>query len=99
MYGDQAVLESGQTLIAPEVAHIEFRYMDMTLGQIIDYWDMKEKQSLPPAIEVRIWIRPANAETAAGNPSDLSSVLAGAHEYRQIVYIPNAALCAPSTAS
>ena len=72
--GDQSVLESGQTLIAPEVAHIEFRYFDSTLGQVIDYWDMKEKSVLPPAIEVRIWILPASADATEINPIDLTSI-------------------------
>jgi type II secretory pathway pseudopilin PulG len=95
--GDQAVLDSGQTLIAPEVAHIEFRYMDSTLGQIVDYWDMKEKKLLPPAIEVRIWILPAGADGTTTNASDTSSIMADGHEYRQIVYIPNSALCEATT--
>jgi hypothetical protein len=93
---DQTVLDSGQTLIAPEVVHIEFRYFDSTLGQIVDYWDMKEKKLLPPAIEVRIWIRPAEADTSIGNPNDLSTILANAHEYRQIVNIPGAAIASAS---
>jgi hypothetical protein len=94
--GDQSVLDGGQTLIAPEVAHIEFRYFDSTLGQIVDFWDMKEKKMLPPAIEVRIWIRPADADSSIGNPNDLTNILANAHEYRQIVYIPGSAIASSS---
>jgi type II secretory pathway pseudopilin PulG len=97
--GDQEVLESGQTLIAPEVAHIEFHYFDSTLGQVLDYWDMKEKKMLPPAIEVCIWIMPASAEATDINPADTTSTLANCHEYQQTVYIPNAALMQSSAAS
>lgn len=97
--GDQSVLDSGQTLIAPEVVHIEFRYFDPTLGQVIDYWDMKEKGGLPPAIEVRIWIMPPGSDESVGNPYDLVNIMATAHEYRQIVHVPNSALCAPSAAT
>jgi uncharacterized membrane protein YgcG len=90
--GDQAVLESNQTLLAPEVAHIEFRYFDPSLGQVLDYWDMQEKGTLPPSIEVRIWIWPADTDPATTNPNDVTSIMANCHEYRQIVFIPNSAL-------
>lgn len=95
--GDQTVLDSGQTLIAPEVAHIEFRYFDGT--QVIDYWDMKEKGILPPSIEVRIWIWPANADATAANPGDLTSIMANCHEYRQIVFVPTSALSTSNAAA
>ncbi len=97
--GDQTVLDSGQTLIAPEVAHIEFRYFDGTLGQVLDYWDMKEKRSLPPSIEVRIWIWPANADPATTSTSDVTSIMNNCHEYRQIVFVPTSALSTSSAAA
>jgi hypothetical protein len=80
-------LESGQTLIAPEVVHMEFRYYDGQ--QITDVWDMAEEDSLPLAIEIRIWLI-SHEEIAAtkGSSYELTSLMASAREYRQTVRIP-----------
>jgi uncharacterized membrane protein YgcG len=95
--GNQAILDSGQALVAPEVVHLEFRYFDGS--QILDYWDMTEMGGLPPAIEVRIWLMSTAAQNeSAGNPYDLASVTNLAREYRQIVYLPMAAIT-PAEAS
>ena len=92
------MLESGQTLIAPEVAHIEFRYFDSTLGQVIDYWDMKEKRCCRRRSRFASGYCPLRADATEINPIDLTSTLSKCHEYRQTVYIPNAALMQSSTA-
>jgi hypothetical protein len=87
MSGNQAVLDSGQSLIAPEVVHIEFRFFDGT--QILDYWDTKERGALPPAIEVRIWIADPNYDGGAASSSmGVAGLPPGAREYRQIVHLP-----------
>jgi uncharacterized membrane protein YgcG len=86
--GNSAVLDSGQALIAPEVIHIEFRYFDG--AQISDVWEMLERNSLPVAIEIRLWIVPA-AEVAQANVATLynaGSLPKTAREYRQTVYLP-----------
>jgi uncharacterized membrane protein YgcG len=95
--GDQTVLDSGQALVAPEVTHIEFRYFDG--AQVVDYWDMKEKGMLPPAIEVRVWILASGNDEAAPLPGDLTSILARSHEYHQIVYLPTSAISTAAAAS
>lgn len=85
--GNSAVLESGQTLLAPEVAHIEFRYFDGT--EVAEYWDMQERGLLPLAIEIRLWIIPADARDEFGPAAyDPAALAQTAHEYRQTVYLP-----------
>jgi hypothetical protein len=96
--GNSAILDSGQALVAPEVVHIEFRYFDG--AQISDVWEMLERNSLPLAIEVRLWIVPA-AEATQANAATLynaGSLPKTAREYRQTVYLPTSEL-ANSTAS
>ena len=88
--GNSAVLESGQTLIASEVVHIEFRYFDGT--QVLDVWDMVEKNCLPVAIEISLWIAPLDAaETPVAGQYDATGLANNAREYRQTVYLPDVA--------
>ncbi|HJQ79484.1 MAG TPA: hypothetical protein VJ828_05990, partial [Lacipirellulaceae bacterium] len=90
--GNSAILDSGQKLIAPEVVRIEFRYFDG--AQIADVWEMVERNSLPVAIEVRLWIAPAS-EAASINMAGSYNVVnlaTTAREYRQTVYLPMAQL-------
>jgi hypothetical protein len=96
--GEPALLESGQSLIAPEVVHLEFRYFDGQ--QVVDLWDMNEMQMLPLAIEVRIWLAPPD-ESGARAVSQLSAAaLAGwAREYCQIVYLPMSEVSGANAAS
>jgi hypothetical protein len=54
--GNSQLLNSGQTLLAPEVTQIRFRYFDGT--SVYDEWNMQERNALPTAIEVRIWLDP-----------------------------------------
>ena len=80
--GDNSAMTSGESLLAPEVVQIQFRYYDG--AQLLDSWDMRELKKLPAAIEVCVWLRSPQADalnygTAAAN---------GAHVYRQVVYLP-----------
>ena len=85
--GNTAVLESGQTLIASEVVGIQFRYFDGT--QVLDVWDMVEKNCLPVAIEISLWIAPLDAaETSVAGQYDATGLANNAREYRQTVYLP-----------
>jgi uncharacterized membrane protein YgcG len=85
--GNTAVLDSGQALIASEVVHIEFRYFDGM--QVLDVWDMVEKNCLPVAIEVSLWIAPLDAaETSVAGRYDATGLANNAREYRQTVYLP-----------
>jgi uncharacterized membrane protein YgcG len=85
--GNTAILESGQALIASEVVHIEFRYFDGM--QVLDVWDMVEKNCLPVAIEISLWIAPLDAEnTSAAGRYDATGLANNAREYRQTVYLP-----------
>jgi hypothetical protein len=95
--GNSAVLDSGQALVAPEVVHIEFRYFDG--AQISDVWEMLERNSLPVAIEIRLWIVPA-AEADQSNVATLynaGSLPKTAREYRQTVYLPMSELANSAT--
>ena len=85
--GNTALLDSGQALVAPEVVHIEFRYFDGT--QVADVWDMVERNSLPLAIEVRLWIAPTGSDLMAGS-YDPTSLANNTREYRQTVFLPMA---------
>jgi prepilin-type N-terminal cleavage/methylation domain-containing protein len=88
--------DSGGVLIAPEVVQIQFRYFDGS--QLTDEWDMRESSKLPTAIEVCVWLKSARAATNdAENTSD--NALQSAREYRQVVFLPMAALSAASAAS
>ncbi len=94
--GNSAVLESGQSLVAPEVEHLEFRYYDGI--QVTDVWDMSEERSLPRAVEVRIWLASSDpAEQADVVMHDLASRLRNAREYRQTVYLPMWEVSGPSS--
>jgi hypothetical protein len=84
--GNTAVLDSGQVLLAPEVVHIEFRYFDGT--QVVEYWDMRERNALPVAIEVKLWIAPASDAQDASTNRFNSTSLNTAHQYQQTVYLP-----------
>jgi hypothetical protein len=85
--GNSALLDSGQVLVAPEVVHLEFRYYDGQ--QVTDIWDMQDEESLPLAIEVRIWLySPGTDEPPTDSRYDLASLIGNAREYRQTVYLP-----------
>jgi hypothetical protein len=86
--GGSTVTQSGQVLIAPEVLQIQFRYYDGE--QIVDTWDMAEEQALPLAVEVTIWLAPANK--AGDGTYDPQALLSMAREYRQTVFLPMAEL-------
>jgi hypothetical protein len=85
--GESALLDSGQSLIAPEVVQLEFRYFDGR--QVVDMWDMNEMKLLPIAIEVRIWLAPPDENRSRGaSQYDVASLADWAREYRQIIYLP-----------
>jgi uncharacterized membrane protein YgcG len=85
--GNTAILDSGQALLAPEVAHIEFTYFDG--AQLVEYWDMRERNTLPVAVLVRLWIAPADASgTRDVGQYTAASLANNAREYRQTVYLP-----------
>jgi hypothetical protein len=90
-YGGSNVGETGQTLIAPEVVNLQFRYFS---GQeVTELWDMQETRALPVAVEIAIWLvspNDPNAVTEIGY--DLTSLPENAREYRQTVFLPMAEL-------
>jgi hypothetical protein len=88
--GGSDVLQSGETLIAPEVMHIEFHYFDGS--EAFDTWDMKERKSLPVAIEVCVWLRSPNAANEAIGTYTAADLVNKAHEYKQVVFLPMAEL-------
>ncbi len=85
--GGDTVLASGETLIAPEVVHVEFHYFDGS--QAVDTWDMREQKKLPQAVEVCVWLRsPSAANEPITDNMDAANLADTAHEYRQVVYLP-----------
>jgi hypothetical protein len=88
--GDNAILEGGQVLVAPEVMNIEFRYFNGE--QIVDTWDMAEEQSLPVAIEVTIWLTSVKEAATGVSSIDPAALLRTARQYRQTVFLPMAEL-------
>jgi hypothetical protein len=90
--GNSAILNSRQSLIAPEVVRIEFRYFDG--AQISEVWEMLERNSLPVAVEVRLWIAPASeaANIQMAGAYNVVNMASTAREYRRTVYLPMAQL-------
>jgi uncharacterized membrane protein YgcG len=89
--GNTAVLDSGQALVASEVVHIEFRYFDGT--QVTEFWEMLEKNCLPVAVEVSLWLAPLDAEdTSVAGRFDSTNLANTAREYRQTIFLPMSAL-------
>lgn len=88
--GNAALLETGQELIAPEVVHLEFRYFDGTSAW--QQWEMQQMQTLPLAVEVRIWLATDDAEPGQHSPASSSappaSVLSGSQMYSETVALP-----------
>jgi len=87
--GNSDLLNSGEVLIAPEVVQIDLQFFNS--GEVFQEWDMKEQQSLPAAVEVCIWLRSTNAASQAATSNGYNS-LANAHAYRQVVFLPMAAV-------
>ena len=77
--------------IAPEVVAIEFWYTDGS--QWYEYWDSVERQGLPVAIEVTLYIAQPQKSSRGMfgllGGSDLQ-VLDSARTYKTVVYIPSA---------
>jgi len=84
--GNARILESGQALVAPELIHIEFRYFDGS--QVVEQWDMRERNSLPIAVEVRIWLSTPDPDHPTLSYYDLAEKISNARQYRQTVYLP-----------
>jgi hypothetical protein len=97
-YGGSDVMESGQTLIAPEVINLQFRYFSGE--EVTDLWDMQEERTLPIAVEVTVWLVTTNDPNGAGSSAyDMASLPANAREYRQTVFLPMAELSQSAASS
>jgi prepilin-type N-terminal cleavage/methylation domain-containing protein len=94
--GNSAAPNNGGTLIAPEVAQIQFRFFDGS--QTVDEWDMLQTPQLPVAVEVSVWLRSARANSSSAENSS-TDTLNGTREYKQVVFLPNAALSAAANAA
>jgi hypothetical protein len=91
--GNSQLLESGQVLLAPEVTQIQFRYFDGTTA--VDVWDMQEREVMPTAVEVRIWLLPQDLTEEQAAKSSLATQ---ARMYCQTIDLP-LAQAAGTTAS
>jgi hypothetical protein len=94
--GNNDTMGTGGKLIAPEVTQIQFRYFDGS--QLADEWDMRQTPQLPTAIEVSIWLKSERAGTSAEDIGS-TNTLTGTREYKQVVFLPMAALSAQNAAS
>jgi hypothetical protein len=94
--GNSAAPSSGGTLIAPEVAQIQFRFFDGS--QTVDEWDMLQTPQLPVAVEVCVWLKSARASNSNTAENSSTDTLNGTREYKQVVFLPNAALSAAANA-
>ncbi|HEX4412542.1 MAG TPA: prepilin-type N-terminal cleavage/methylation domain-containing protein [Lacipirellulaceae bacterium] len=93
--GNGSAVGTGGTLIAPEVVQIQFQYFDGS--QLATTWDMNQTPQLPVAIEVAIWLKSQKMRTTEEDIG-ATQALSGTHEYKQVVFLPMAALSAGSTA-
>jgi prepilin-type N-terminal cleavage/methylation domain-containing protein len=90
--GDTPFLQTGQVLIAPEVAMLEVRYFDGTT--VLDTWEMQVNGQLPYAVEIRLVL--AKPEHAG---SVQSAMAEGGREFRQMIFLPTARPPAATTAT
>jgi hypothetical protein len=81
--GNSQLLNSGQTLLAPEVTQIQFRYFDGTTAY--DEWNMQELNAMPTAVEVRIWLDP---EGVGVNQSYATTPESNEHMYLETIALP-----------
>jgi hypothetical protein len=96
--GNSAILDANQTVLAPEVVQLSFRYYDGS--QVTNDWDMEEQKKLPLAVEVRLWLTSPNVESMSiVSPTDPTMLAANVREYRQTVYLPMAATTEASAES
>lgn len=56
--GNLADFETDVAPFAPEVATVQFQYFDGT--DMVNYWDMEERNGLPMAVEIILQLRPKN---------------------------------------
>jgi hypothetical protein len=99
--GNSAILESNETVLAPEVVQIAFRYFDGS--QVTTDWDMEEQKKLPLAVEVRLWLTSGDVEDTPTispiSPGGENMLTANVREYRETVYLPMAAMTAAAAES
>ena len=81
--GNSQLLDSGQTLLAPEVTQIQFRYFDGTSAY--DAWNMQERTTMPTAVEIRIWLDPAGVGV---NQSYVTTPATNDHMYFETIALP-----------
>lgn len=103
--GNTSSLETQDALIAPEVVKLQFRYYNGS--ELFETWEMKERKTLPVAIEVKIWLKSpsvnenSNSKDEDNRPTRTATMdtIENAHEYRRIVYLPMASLVQSSSTS
>jgi hypothetical protein len=95
--GNTALLDSGQVLLAPEVTAIEFSYFDGTAA--VAAWDMRELETLPPAVEVRIWMTSTGSADAVGATTSAGVAMPGTRMYSQTVELPLALATGSATSA
>lgn len=86
--GDLDAYQTTDSLLAPEVAAVEFAYFNGT--EWLSEWDSEELGGLPMAIDVRIMLA---TDAATRNPASATSAArseTGTTMYRLLVHLPNA---------
>lgn len=84
------VWEGDEQPIAPEVAAVEFMYFDGT--EWLLEWDSHEREGLPLAIEIRLYLHAeASVEAASvGSAAELAAQQPEYRMYRLVVHLPSA---------
>ncbi len=94
--GDLGSLEASETVLAPEVVALEFRYFNGT--EWVSEWNSEDEGALPVAVEVAIAVGQSEAipeEVTPGQPPalDPAAALSGTDDfqiYRLVVPLPTA---------
>jgi hypothetical protein len=87
--GNLDTLLRNTEVVAPEVAHLEFRYFDGT--EWLFEWDTAQEGGLPVAVEVGIWIQSPDEKPAPATRSALEereTTRVSGDVYRLIVDLP-----------
>lgn len=81
---DTQALAGTATVIAPEIASLQFRYFDGRAW--LDAWDSTAMDGLPRAVEVTIGFRDAVAESH--RPAALSGIVPIGQTVRHVIHVP-----------
>jgi hypothetical protein len=85
--GQAADLGRAMKVLAPEVAMIEFTYLDDTTTYA--QWDSRQQGRLPTAVKIALTIRPPQRPSPQPSATPARGVSPTATVYETLVYLPN----------